>query len=43
MGVEINPQDALAWNDKGIILEALGRTTNADAAIAKSKELGYSG
>jgi Flp pilus assembly protein TadD len=28
---------------KGLSLDALGRTTEADAAFAKAKELGYNG
>lgn len=34
---------AEAWNNKGIVLRALGRTTEADAANAWAKELGYNG
>jgi len=34
---------ASAWNNKGVTLKALGRTTEADAAFAKAKELGYTG
>jgi len=29
--------------NKGIALEALGKTTEADAAFARAKELGYTG
>jgi len=35
--------DAEAWYNKGVALEALGRTSDADAAFAKAKELGYTG
>jgi len=37
--IEINPQDANAWHNKGITLKTLGRTTEADAAFAKAKDL----
>jgi hypothetical protein len=37
--IEINPQDANAWYNKGITLKTLGRTTEADAAFAKAKDL----
>jgi Flp pilus assembly protein TadD len=33
----------MAWNNKGAALEALGKTTEANAAFPKAKELGYSG
>jgi len=32
---------AQTWHKKGIALQALGRTSDADAAFAKAKELGY--
>jgi tetratricopeptide (TPR) repeat protein len=32
-----------AWRGKGLALKALGRTTEADAALTKAKELGYKG
>jgi Flp pilus assembly protein TadD len=41
--IEIDPQYAKAWNKKGDALKSLGRITEADAAFAKAKELGYSG
>ncbi len=34
---------AQTWYKKGIALKMLGRTSNADAAFAKAKELGYEG
>jgi Flp pilus assembly protein TadD len=39
--IEIEPQYALAWYNKGVALKLLDRTTEADAAFAKAKELGY--
>ncbi len=39
--IELNPKHADAWHDKGMILEVLGRNSEADAAYAKAKELGY--
>jgi len=39
--IRTDPNDAVAWNNKGAVLEAVGRTTEADAAFAKAKELGY--
>jgi tetratricopeptide (TPR) repeat protein len=41
--IKIDPQYAKAWYNKGITLKSLGRTTEADAAFAKAKELGYEG
>lgn len=35
------PLDKVFWNNRGIILKALGRKTEADTAFAKAKELGY--
>ncbi|HNQ53236.1 tetratricopeptide repeat protein, partial [Methanothrix soehngenii] len=35
------PMGAQTWHKKGIALQALGRTSDADAAFAKAKELGY--
>jgi hypothetical protein len=39
----MNPQLVDAWDNKGIALEALRRTCEADAAFTKDKELGYMG
>lgn len=36
-------QAAEDWFNKGNALKALGRTTEAEAAFAKAKELGYTG
>jgi Flp pilus assembly protein TadD len=33
----------MVLNNKGIALKALGRSTEADAAYTKAKELGYTG
>ncbi len=41
--LQINPKDPLIWLNKGNALKALGRQTEADAAFAKAKELGYKG
>jgi Flp pilus assembly protein TadD len=41
--VRLDPNYAVAWNNKGEILKALGRTNEADVAYAKAKELGYGG
>jgi tetratricopeptide (TPR) repeat protein len=41
--IEINLQYADAWYNKGLALKSLGRTTEADDAFAKAKELGYTG
>ncbi len=52
--IELKPKYACIWNKKGealknqgkykdMALKLLGRTTEADAAFAKAKELGYSG
>jgi len=38
--IKLAPEDADAWNNKGIALEALGRTSEANAACAKAQELG---
>jgi tetratricopeptide (TPR) repeat protein len=40
---ELDSQYAYAWIGKGVTLEALGRPTEAEAAFAKAKELGYAG
>jgi len=39
--IELNPKHADAWHDKGMILAVLDRNSEADAAYAKAKELGY--
>jgi Flp pilus assembly protein TadD len=41
--IRLDPNDAAAWNNKGVALEALGKTTEANAAFAKAQELGYEG
>jgi Flp pilus assembly protein TadD len=41
--IEIEPQHALAWYNKGTALMLLRRNSEADAAFAKAKELGYKG
>jgi Flp pilus assembly protein TadD len=41
--LKLDPNDAAAWNTKGVILEKLGRKGEAYAAYAKAKELGYIG
>jgi tetratricopeptide (TPR) repeat protein len=37
----LDPTYSEAWNSKGVALKALGRTTEANDAFAKAKELGY--
>ncbi|GAB6266384.1 MAG: hypothetical protein STSR0001_18310 [Methanothrix sp.] len=39
--LQIDPADGYAWHAKGEALKALGRTSEADAAFEKAKELGY--
>jgi len=39
--IRLDPEHTGAWNVKGIALEALGRSSEADATFAKSRELGY--
>lgn len=41
--IRLDPQYAEALYIKGIILQALNRSNEANAAIAKAKELGYAG
>jgi len=41
--IRLDPNHAFAWNYKGNALKALGRDTEANAAFAKAKELGYKG
>jgi Flp pilus assembly protein TadD len=43
MAIEIDPQLAEAWTNKGVALQQLGRTADADAAFARAEELGYPG
>ena len=40
--IRLNPKLAAAWNGKGCALQSIGRFADADAALAKAKELGYS-
>lgn len=37
----IDPSNATVWYNKGMALKTLNRTTEADTAFAKAKELGY--
>jgi Flp pilus assembly protein TadD len=39
--IRLDPNHAFAWNCKGNALKALGRDTEANAAFAKAKGLGY--
>lgn len=39
--IRIDPNLVEAWYNKGAVLKALGRTSEANAAFAKAKELGY--
>jgi hypothetical protein len=41
--MKINPNFAQARYGKGVTFKTLIRTTEAEAAFAKAKELGYSG
>jgi tetratricopeptide (TPR) repeat protein len=41
--IRLNPQFAMAWNNKGVALMSLGRTAEANAVVAKAKEMGISG
>jgi len=41
--IEIDPQDADAWNAKGVAFGKLGWTAESNAALAKAKDLGYTG
>jgi len=41
--IDIDPEYALAWYNKGIALNKFNRTADADAAFTKAKELGYEG
>lgn len=39
--IKLDQNDGMAWFNKSKALKALGRTTEAEAAIAKAEELGY--
>lgn len=39
--IRLDPSNAFAWYNKGSALKALNRTTEADAAFATAKSLGY--
>jgi Flp pilus assembly protein TadD len=39
----LDPNDVAAWYNKGVALDALGKTTEAKAAFTEAKKLGYSG
>jgi len=41
--IEVDPEYSPGQYNKDTALEALGRTTEADAAFSKAKELGYKG
>jgi tetratricopeptide (TPR) repeat protein len=41
--IRLNDGIVSIWSSKGVALEALGRITEAEAAFAKAKELGYKG
>jgi len=41
--IDIDPSDATAWNSKGLVLQKLNRTGEANAAFSKARELGYIG
>ena len=41
--IRLDPNDVAAWYNKGVALDALGKTTEANAAFTEAKELGYSG
>ena len=41
--IELFPDEATQWFNKGKALQALNRTTEADEAFAKANELGYTG
>jgi tetratricopeptide (TPR) repeat protein len=41
--IRLNPDFAKAWYAKGAALEAQSNTAAANAALAKAKELGYTG
>jgi Flp pilus assembly protein TadD len=39
--IKLNPQDPIARYAKGLVLQEVGHSVEADAAFAKAKELGY--
>jgi len=41
--IRLDPEHAAAWNNKGLALKLLGRTTEANEAYAKAEKLGFSG
>ncbi|MCX6673315.1 MAG: tetratricopeptide repeat protein [Methanothrix sp.] len=41
--IRLDPNDVAARYNKGVALDALGKTTEANAAFTEAKELGYSG
>ncbi len=41
IAIQMNPENAKAWYDKGNALKALSRITEADIAFAKAEALGY--
>ncbi|MFZ3148062.1 MAG: tetratricopeptide repeat protein [Methanothrix sp.] len=41
MAIELNPEKGGLWYSKGGVLKTLGRDSEADAAFAKAKDLGY--
>jgi superkiller protein 3 len=41
--IQLDPTNGGYWNSKGKFLEVLGKSTEADAAFAKAKELGFTG
>ena len=41
--IEFDPQNADAWNRKGIVLKKIGQKVEATDAFAKAKQLGYAG
>jgi tetratricopeptide (TPR) repeat protein len=41
--IRLDPSYAAAWYNKGEALRKLHRNSEADAALAKAKELGYNG
>lgn len=41
IAIQMNPENAEAWYYIGRAFEALGRTTEAEAAFESARELGY--
>ena len=39
--IRLDPQDAKAYYNRGLMYEALGKSTEAEQDFAKAKELGY--